>query len=47
MKNTADYRLVDVSGSKNIIIWKDGTMEKVTDAKLERLEKKYIWVTDF
>jgi len=47
IKKNVDFRIIDVSGSKNIIIWKDGKREYVTDKKLEKLEKIYTSTTDF
>lgn len=46
LKTNVDFRLVSV-GSKNTIVWKDGRSERVTDRKLEKLQKSNSWTTDF
>jgi hypothetical protein len=45
-KADADFRLVDVS-FKNAIVWRNGTMEFVTDAKLAKLQAAHSWAVDF
>lgn len=45
-KSSAEFRLVAV-GNKNTIIWKNGTTEHVTDAKLDRLQALHTWACDF
>jgi hypothetical protein len=46
-KASVDFRLVDVSGPKNGIVWKDGRREQVTDGQLSKLQAKHSWATDF
>ena len=46
-KAAADFRLVDVSGPKNRIVWRDGRAEAVTDARLAKLQQVHTWATDF
>lgn len=46
-KDAADFRLVDVSGSTNVIVWKDGRSERVTDRQLSTLKDAHSWATDF
>ncbi|UIF89412.1 hypothetical protein [Cupriavidus sp. UYPR2.512] len=46
-KRAADFRLVDVCGSKNVIVWKDGRCECVTDRQLSKLKEAHSWATDF
>ena len=46
-KAAAGFRVVDVSGTKNRIIWSDGRAESVTDARLEKLQALHSWAPDF
>ena len=46
-KSSADFRLVDVSGSKNFIVWKDGRGESVTLRQLQKLQSVHTWAPDF
>lgn len=46
-KAVVDFRLTDVTGPKNRIIWKDGRSESVTDDKLKQLQAAHTWTTDF
>jgi hypothetical protein len=44
-KAAADFRLINVS--PNVIVWKDGHRERVTDRELTRLQSRNTWATDF
>jgi hypothetical protein len=44
-KASVDFRLIQVS--PKVIIWKDGTTQKVTDRKFETLKQNHTWTTDF
>lgn len=46
-KAAADFRLVDVSGAKNVIVWRDGRSERVSDRRLATLKASHSWATDF
>jgi hypothetical protein len=46
-KKAVDFRLVDVSGVKNVIVWGDGRSERVTDKQLAKLQSIHSWATDF
>ena len=46
-KSSVDFRLVDVSGSKNFIVWKDGRGESVTSRRLQKLQAVHTWAPDF
>lgn len=46
-KRAADFRLIDVSGKLNVIVWKDGRSERVTDRQLSKLQSAHSWATDF
>jgi hypothetical protein len=46
MKEQVDFCLIYVD-KKNTIQWKDGRVEKVTDAKLQKLQSNHSWATDF
>jgi len=47
-KRNADFRLIDVSGNKNTIVWKSGKRETVSDNELEQLKRQHPnWMTDF
>ena len=47
-KRNADFRLIDVSGKKNTIVWKSGKRETVSDNELEQLKRQHPnWMTDF
>lgn len=46
IKLAADFRLT-ACDSKNTIVWKDGSYERVTDAKLAKLQAAHTWATDF
>lgn len=45
-KQEAEFLLTEV-GKKNRIVWKSGTIEYVSDKKLESLQKNHTWATDF
>lgn len=44
-KASVDFLLLQVC--PNVIEWKDGRRERVTDAKLEKLQSAHSWLTDF
>lgn len=46
-KASADFRLVDVTCAKKVIVWKDGRTERVTSRQLAKLQAAHSWVTDF
>jgi hypothetical protein len=46
-KANADFRLLDVSGTKKVIAWKDGRREYVTNRQLAKLQATYTWAPDF
>lgn len=46
-KANADFRLIDVSGTKKLIQWKSGLLEKVSSRQLAKLQAIHTWVTDF
>ncbi|KAF7956343.1 hypothetical protein AWV80_38765 [Cupriavidus sp. UYMU48A] len=46
-KAGADFLLVDVSGAENVIVWRDGRSERVSDRRLATLQASHSWATDF
>lgn len=46
-KAAAEFLLTDISGSRNVIVWRDGRTEKVTDRSLQKLQAAHTWATDF
>ena len=46
-KAAADFLILDVSGSRNTIRWRDGRIELVTDRQLDRLQARHTSATDF
>lgn len=45
-KKAADFCLT-ACDSKNTIVWRDGRHERVTDARLAKLQAAHTWATDF
>ena len=46
-KAAAAFRLVDVAGRLNFIVWSDGRGERVTDRQLAKLQSFHAWAADF
>lgn len=46
VKAAADFR-VTACDSKNTIVWQDGRCERITEAKLVKLQATHSWACDF
>jgi hypothetical protein len=47
VKVAADFRLLDVTGFKKHLRWRDGRDEFVTSRQLAKLQAIHSWATDF
>lgn len=46
-KADADFRVLDVSGRRTRIAWRDGRRQDVTARELARLQAAHTWAPDF
>ena len=46
-RQSADFRLIDVSCSRKLIAWRDGRREYVTSRQLAKLQSTNSWSPDF
>ena len=46
-KADADFLVIEMTRTGAVIDWRNGKRERVSDAKLERLQSSHKWATNF